>query len=350
MFKARFIEFREGVVAVVVTTTVVAKSALIVGLTILVPLLLNATPVVSAQPQYGAAPCGYTVKYYSYYYPYVYSQMNFVFYTYPAYYPNPVYQLTVSSSPPNLPVSGSGQFCKDQSAQFSVTSSTYDLKNGTRYVFTGWSGDYFGTSATGEVTMSVSKAVVANFKTQHLLTVTSSYGNASGSGWYDIDTTAYASLDKSIVDVSAGVRVKFAGWSGDVSDQSIPVAVQMTGPKTVTAQWKTQYYLSVSSKIGQAEGSGWYDSGTQITISVNSPVPAGFGSQYVFDRWAETSGLQTTSAQLTVNGPMTIEGTWRLDQTQLYETIAAIAAGILIAAIAGWFVFIRKRRIEPEKT
>ena len=264
--------------------------------------------------------------------------------SYPVSYPNPTYQLTVTSNPPGLPISGGGQFCKQQVAQVSVPSTIVDTGNGTRYVFTGWSGDYTGTSPTGQVTMRGSKSIVANFKEQYLLTVTSPYGTPSGSGWYDDDTTAHASLDKTIVDIATGVRAKFTGWTGDAKGESIPNALQMTGPKTVTAQWKNQYYVSVSSQIGQVNGSGWYDEGSQITISVNSPVPAGYGSQYNFDKWIGATQLQASSAQITVDRPLTLQATWKLDQTQLYETVALGVAGIIVVAIATAWLILKRRR------
>ncbi len=318
-------------------------------LTSLALVSLSLVPSVSADMYYGNAPCGYTTRYYSYSYPYVFTRMNksfvrFVFYSYPTYYPTPAYQLTVASSPPGLPVSGSGQFCKNQMTTVSVASSIIYAGPGTRYIFTGWSGDYSGTSTTGQVAISGSMSVTANFKTQHLLTVNSPYGTTSGPGWYDADSSAYASLDKSIVDLAAGVRARFVGWSGDTTGQSIPTTVQMTGPKTVTAQWKNQYYVSVSSGIGEAKGSGWYDEGSQITIFVSNSFPAGYGSLYVFEKWVGSTELHANSAQITVDRPITIEATWRLDQTQLYQTIGVIAAGIVIAAATSALLVYRKRQ------
>jgi uncharacterized repeat protein (TIGR02543 family) len=285
--------------------------------------------------------------YYSDYYPYFYTSMNksyvtYYLYTYPVYYPNPTYQLTVTSNPPGLPVSGSGQVCKGQKSQVSVTPMI-SANTGTRYVFIGWSGDYSGTSPTGEVPITGSMSIVANFKSQYLLTVNSQYATPSGAGWYDAGTSASASLDKSIVDLSSGVRARFDGWSGDASGQSIPTSVVMSAPRTVAAHWKNQYYVSAISSVGVASGSGWYDEGSTATIGVTSPVPAGYGSQYVFDKWVGATELRSNPAQVTVDRPITLEATWRLDQTVLYATIGAIIAVIAVATTASWYVLVRRR-------
>ncbi len=325
----------------VITTFVVGLTRKVFVLFLVMVFLASIIPFASADygSGYGNAPCGYTVRYYSYYYPYVFTIMMkkhlaFIYYTYPQYYANPTYQLTVASNPAGLPVTGSGQFCNNQFATVSVTSTIVDLGSGVRYVFTGWSGDYIGTGSSGQIVMTGSKNVVANFKTQYLLTVQSPYGNPSGSGWYDAQTNAYASLGATLVDLASGVRVKFAAWNGDAGGQAVPTTVQMTGPKTVAAQWLHQYYLSVSSQYGQTSGSGWYDEGATATVSVNSPIPAGYGSQNVFQKWAGTMDIASNTAEVQVDRPMTFVAVWQLDQTQLYLTLGAVGVVLATAAVA----------------
>ncbi len=296
---------------------------------------------------YGSAPCGYSTRYYAYYYPMLFKKMNktfygFSYYVYPMYYPNPTYQVSVTSNPTGLPVSGSGQFCMNQKTQVSVTPMISG-NTGMRYVFTGWSGDYTGTSPTGDLTVTGSMNIVANFKTQYMLTVSSQYATATGTGWYDAGSTATVSLNTNIVDLATGVRARFNGWSGDASGQSIPVTVDMSAPKTVAATWKNQYYVTASSTLGNVDGSGWYDEGAPATLAVNSPVPAGYGSQYVFDRWVGTTEISSNPAQITVNGPMSMSAQWRLDQTILFETIGVLAA-IVIVSVGASLLFVRKKR------
>ena len=346
---------------------------------------------------------------YGYYYGYPYYMYPYYSNPYSNYYANPSYQLTINSNPTGMSVTGAGQYCQGQTASFSVSSTTVNSTTGVRYVFVDWQGDYSGTSSSGQVTMNASKTVTAvyktqylltvksqfgsttgsgwydansnttvalnpttydlasgvratftgwsgdintqsntaqltvngpktinaNFKTQYLLTVNSAYGQTTGSGWYDQGTRTFASLNSSIVDVAQGVRSKFTGWSGDVTGNSIPIELTMTGPKTVTAQWGKQYHVSVSSPVGQATGSGWYDEGSTATINVESPVAVWYGSKYVFQKWVGTTEIPLSHAQVQVNGPISLEATWNLDRTQLIQTAGGGAVVVVIIATLG---------------
>jgi hypothetical protein len=62
----------------------------------------------------------------------------------------------------------------------------------------------------------------------------------------------------------------------------------MNGPKAAAANWKTQYYLTlVTSPVGvnSPSGSGWYDAGTNATVSADAFVSIDSGSRYRFDGW-----------------------------------------------------------------
>jgi uncharacterized repeat protein (TIGR02543 family) len=421
-----------------------------------VPVQASAGPSWTAPLQYGSAPCGgttYSSNYYypsyyydgyNYYYYYYYNGQYYVYYptsySYNGYYyiyypgnssyykmygyppnyssymyygypytttsytPNPTYQLTLKSNPSGMSMTGSGQYCQGQTASFSVSSTTVSAGNGVRYVFVGWEGDYTGSSPSGQVTMSASKTVTAvyktqylltvnsrpgngsgsdwydantianvainpttydlapgtramftgwsgdvnsqsstaqvhmngaktitaDFKTQFLLTVNSAYAQPSGSGWYDQGSQASASLSADTIDIANGVRARFTGWGGDASGNSIPATITMNGPKTVTADWKRQYFVSVGSPVGQATGSGWYDEGSTATINVDSPVQQGYGQQYVFQKWVGTKEVTSNHAQVQVDGPISLEAQWNLDQTKLIQTGGA---GVVVVAI-----------------
>jgi len=97
----------------------------------------------------------------------------------------------------------------------------------------------------------------------------------------------------------------------------------MNGPKTATANWKTQYYLSVESDHGSVGGDGWHDAGTSISASVDSGVIAGpTGVQYVFSSWTgDASGTDYSgSDSILMNSPKTAEASWI---TQYYLTVSS---------------------------
>jgi hypothetical protein len=110
----------------------------------------------------------------------------------------------------------------------------------------------------------------------------------------------------------------------------------MNGPKTANANWKTQYYLSVSSAYGAAGGQGWYDSGGTAFATVTPLTVAGpSGTQYVFTQWSGgASGTTSPSNAIAMNGPKTANANWK---TQYYLTVVTNPSGVDSPSGAGWY-------------
>jgi hypothetical protein len=163
-------------------------------------------------------------------------------------------------------------------AEFSVwvdsgSSITYSYESlvagasGTQYVLT-------GTSPASPQTVSAEFDVTGTYKTQYQLTVTSSYGTPGGGGYYDSGATAYATLTDGTVPGGAGTQYVFTSWGTDASGTNYAQsnAITMNAAKTATANWKTQYYLTVNDGgHSSAGGAGWYDAGVTAHYSVTSP-------------------------------------------------------------------------------
>ncbi|MBS7621987.1 PKD domain-containing protein, partial [Candidatus Bathyarchaeota archaeon] len=81
------------------------------------------------------------------------------------------YYLTVTS--PFGTVGGEGWYPSGATAYATLDTGLIDHGNGTRRVFTSWGGDASGTNyaQSNPITMNAPKTAVANWKTQHLLTV-----------------------------------------------------------------------------------------------------------------------------------------------------------------------------------
>jgi hypothetical protein len=120
-----------------------------------------------------------------------------------------------------------------------------DGSAGVRYVFVEWSDGYgaalYSIEAKGEATYS------ARFKTQYLLTVDSPMGSPQGSGWYDEGSSATFSVTSPLpVDGFVGMlggRYVFDYWSGDSTASGTSASMTMDGPKTVSAEWRTDYTI-----------------------------------------------------------------------------------------------------------
>jgi len=191
------------------------------------------------------------------------------------------------------------------------------------------------------ITVTEQVKVTGNYKTQYYLTVISPYGTTGGEGWYDNGTTAYATLNTSIVDHGNGTRRVFTSWSGDASGtnyaQSDPIL--MDGPKTATANWKTQFMLTVrTSGLGTkvtnvyngtivlgtatdaAPYTGWFDQNIFLQLDVDSPI-YGSPTRYVFTQWSGGASGSVRPLSVTVNSPKDITANYKTQHEVTFTQI-----------------------------
>ena len=302
----------------------------------------------------------YVYPYYSWYYPWSYSYYYPYYSGYYGYYPysygvgsyayTQQYQLTLNTNPATLSnvVTGGGQFSPGTSASFSATQNMVQVSQDTRYVFSQWTGDYSGTGLTGSVTMDAAKTVTAVYQLQYYLSANAQPSNApspQGSGWFNAGTSTTITIPSQEIPVSAGTKLVFNGWTVDGNNQAgSSLMIQMNGPHTIVAQYKQQYYLTVSSDQGSVTGEGWYDAGSTAQISAQTPPSPGYGINMVFDGWQ--GGIQSSSQSTTVlmDGPKSVTATWHADATVLYVTIGIALAAIVAVAVLGAYGWSRRQR------
>ena len=162
--------------------------------------------------------------------------------------------------------------------EYNVSSSI----SGKKYVLTGVTGP------SSPITANADTNITGNYKTQYYLTVSSPFGTTGGQGWYDNGTTAYATLNTSLVDHGNGTRRVFTNWNGDASgtnySQSNPIT--MNSAKTAVATWKTQYAVTFTH-------SGLDSSATGTVVTVNG-APVTY-SQLPYTSWTDSGGSVTYS-------------------------------------------------------
>lgn len=91
-------------------------------------------------------------------------------------------------------------------------------------------------------------------------------------------------------------RYEFLSWNDGTT---APTRTISQGGE-YTADYKTQYYLSVSAESGSVVGSGWYDSGaTASTGSAQETITNG-DTRYVFQKWA-VDGTSVTGNPVTIS-------------------------------------------------
>lgn len=139
---------------------------------------------------------------------------------------------------------GEGWYDANESAMCSVPSSV-DYGNGTRRIFVSWTGDLMDSKSTAHIVMDSAKKVETTWRTQFLVNMTSSYGEASGGGWYAPGTSATVSITPVLLQKDFLTNYVFEGWvvAGTIVSTSASYSFAVIGPTSLTAGWKTELNL-----------------------------------------------------------------------------------------------------------
>ena len=206
------------------------------------------------------------------------------------------------------------------------------ISEGSRIHFLGWED---GPPSSVRVTrLSSNTTLRASHVRQHFVDVDSRARalGATGGGWHDEGTTAMVFV-KEIVIIADGTRAVFAGWTGDLTHPEASISFVVDSPKSLTATWKLQHLIAVSSQHGSPTGEGWYDEGSTARVSVEDTLPVSEGTQLKFVEWR--GDLTSTSAILsfTVDGPKSLSASWK---TQHFLTIEKSPEEGGVYASSGW--------------
>ena len=159
-------------------------------------------------------------------------------------------------------------------------------------------------------------------------------------------------LTNRIVNGTAGTRYVFTGWR--VQGVTRPVSLlPIFSAQTVTATFKTQYYVDVKSDLGPTSGTGWVDENGNTTISTRQEYPAtgvldSLGFKWAFSGWSWNSNDPAPSsptATFKVISQLTINANW----TPTPTIRGLLTIGIVLAAAAGLIVFLLYRRRSGSK-
>ena len=183
---------------------------------------------------------------------------------------------------------------------------------GVQYRFDHWDVDTVGVPGNPiDVHMDAPHTATAHYVKQYYLDVISPYDTPSGAGWFDENSTAFATLATGVVDIVPGwVRAVFAGWSGDASGTGLTSdPIYMDGPKTAVADWMIQYYLDVitdPSTLPPIPGADWYDNCTWVSLTAFQYVPVSLGVRYNFSYWdvdTVSQGMGVNPIDIHMNAP-----------------------------------------------
>ena len=262
------------------------------------------------------------------------------------------YNLRISSDPVGIFSPSSLWFDAGSVAEFAAPEGT----NGTdtRQVFVQWVGDYSGTSAQGSLKMDAPRSVTAKYKAQYKLTLTFDPPEIAqrlpmlNSTWYDAGQTATLGPVAQIITVPESPAQRFAWFSWNVDgmiQQGTSVQVVMDRPHNVRLVYQTQYYLLVTSALGDATGTGWYVNGQKARFGVTYSGSELF-VKHTLASWRLNSSnvvriLPPTETEVTVDRPYVIEAQWNTDYTPLWVFIFAL--GTVVTVVVAVIIIISRR-------
>ncbi len=252
--------------------------------------------------------------------------------------------LTVIS--PYGSVGGEGWYDNGTTALATLDTGSVDHGNGTRRIFTSWSGDTSGTDYAKStlIYMNESKSAIANWKTQHYLTITSTLGGVtdpSGSGWYDAET-----LVSAIAIPEIGYLFDHWQLDGIPVDSSNPYNVTMNTAHRLHAVFSSSpaplltYYLTVKTapiNVISISGQGWYEENENVSLTAPDYVDIMTGIRCRFINWGVDGVQQEVSDNLIavfMNGNHTAIAHYVL---QYYLTVETDPSGLVFIPGGGWY-------------
>jgi len=120
--------------------------------------------------------------------------------------------------------------------------------------------------------------------------------------------------------VSANKRYVWTSTSGLSTEQS--GTIHVAGDGSVTANYKTQYYLAVYSDYGTPSGAGWYDECTYAYAGLDTGIVEEDGTRHLFVKWAgDATGTDYTKSEaIHMDGPKIAIAEWK---TQYYLSVVS---------------------------
>jgi hypothetical protein len=241
----------------------------------------------------------------------------------------------------------------DASSIVTISATAPTAGTGEQYIWNGWtgsgSGSYTGTNnpATNAVTMNGPVTETGSWTHKFQVTFQQSGLSSDATGTIltvGTNTYTYSQLPQTSIWVDDGTTYSYTsavpagtGKQYFLTGVTGGLASPIHSSGTATGNYKTQYYLTVTSPYGTPSPvSGWFDSGSSVTESVTSPVSGGSGVQYVCIGWSGAGSVPASgtasSVTFTIGAPSTITWNW---QTQYYLTVNNGGQGT--ASGQGWY-------------
>jgi hypothetical protein len=154
-----------------------------------------------------------------------------------------------------------------------------------------------------------------------------------------------------VIMIGKTARAVFEQWN--VTSTSSTLQLPMSSDLCLLAIYRRQYYLNVTSPLGQISGAGWYDENSTATFRVTPPIVTNQGT-HVFIGWLGDLNDPSASARLFVDSPKNVEASWEDIKPAengvnipLLQALFVASLTVLLASIVFVVISIRHRRSSP---
>jgi len=184
------------------------------------------------------------------------------------------------------------------------------------------------------------------------INVSSDYSQASGSGWYLINSLVKISIKDTIIEYNNYTRMIFRGWlneSGKIVEKDSVFTIKADKSYSFKALWIKEYYINVSSDYSQTNGSGWYPDGSIVNISISETRIGELFYNIIFLGWSdETNTIIATTQNYSfmVNKPKKIVAVWRRE-INMTIPLSIVIITILIILIIVLLLKRKKKTLPP---
>ncbi|HUG65966.1 MAG TPA: hypothetical protein VMK83_12170 [Gaiellaceae bacterium] len=214
-------------------------------------------------------------------------------------------------------------FSDSASVSYSYSTPVSSTTAGKRYVLSSVTGP------ASPFTVTANTTVTGNYGTQYQLSLAtdpaavdlSNIAGATDGSWHDAGSTVNLTATTPVA-IDATSRYRFDDWSGDASGSTNPVGVTMNAPRSVTANYVTQYLLTLetapSSGIGSSDNpagspastDGFYDAGQVVSVTAEDPVTIDAGSRWRFEEWSGDANGTTNPVDVTMDAAKSVTATY----------------------------------------
>ena len=201
---------------------------------------------------------------------------------------------------------------------------------GERFVWEGWSGSgvgsYSGLDNPISVVLNNSIIETSSWNSQYNVFVNQNGVGSDYSGniisingvnygdghsfWADSGSLLSFSFSPEL-SVNQGKKYVWTSSNGLSSQQSGSIVISGSG--SISANYKTQFYVEVISTNGSVEGSGWYNMNELFYATIDkSIINETEDIRYIFSKWTgDGSGSTLISDPILVNNSLSIIASWK---------------------------------------